>query len=361
MWKKIIIISVSFLLLVTVVAVMAFNYFKPSANTVLDFIKEHPEKASIKLVRNDSLIVAQQEERYMPLASTVKIIIAIEYAVQASSGNIDPEEQVSIQDLDRFYVPNTDGGAHPSWLKSVENKGVENKISIKEITKGMISHSSNANTEWLSQKLGLENINNRIKKLNIQNHTDIYYLVSSLFVGKELFPDVKGKKLAGNLQSTHMKDYIKATYEIHEKLLSNPDYKTDLGDLNLDVQKVWSQNLPGSTVNDYVSLMQKINSRKYFSKETQLHLDEVMEILLENPRNREWLSHAGMKGGSTASLLTKALYATDKKGNKTELVYFLNDIEPLEMARLRPSMNQFELEILTDKKFRDRLKATLMN
>mgnify|MGYP001100205832 CR=1 FL=1 len=127
----------------------------------------------------------------------------------------------------------------------------------------------------------------------------------------------------------------------------------------MNIQRVWSDNLPSSTVEEYVGIMQKINSRTYFSETTQRYLDEVMEFLLENPANRAWLEHSGMKGGSTAFVLTKALYATDIKGNKTELAYFMNDLGFLENTRLQMSMNEFELKVLTSKEFREEVISIL--
>jgi len=295
----------------------------------------------------------------MPLASTVKIILAIEYAEQSAKSQINPDDLILLTDLDKFYVPNTDGGAHSSWLKSIKDKISDDKISIREISKGMIKFSSNANTEWLLNKLGLENVNNRLDSLGLKNHTEIYNIVSALFVGKELFPDLKGKDLQKKLIEIKQIEYINATKNIHQKLLIDTLYKKDIGDLGMDIQKVWSDRLPSSTVEDYVSVMKKINSRKYFSKQTQKYLDEVMEYILENPANKDWLEHSGMKGGSTAFVLTKSLYATDKKGNKTEMAYFLNNLSVLEMTRLQMSMNEFELKILTNKEFREKVKTEL--
>ena len=272
---------------------------------------------------------------------------------------MNPEELVLVSDLDKFYVPNTDGGAHSSWLESAKDKIIENKISIREIAKGMIKFSSNANTEWLLNKLETHNVNARIDSLGLINHTQIYNIVSALFVGKELFPELKGKELAAKLKELSMDHYINATNRIHQKLLSDTLYKKDIGDLDMNMQRIWSDRLPSSTVNDYVSVMKKINNRNYFDEKTQQYLDEVMEYLLENPANREWLEHTGMKGGSTAFVLTKSLYATDKKGNKTELAYFLNNLSTLEMTRLQISMNEFELKILTNKEFRNKIKAEL--
>ena len=361
MLKKIMIAIGVIIGLIVLLGAISIYYLKPNEQLILNFIKDNPNKTAIKLIRNDTIIAEKNANKVMPLASTVKIILAIEYAIQSSEGKINPDEEVPLEELEKFHVLNTDGGAHPRWLKSIKRKINNDKISIREIAKGMIRRSSNANTEWLSQKLGLENINNRIDSLGMSDHTDFYYIVSALFVGKEKYPDLKGKELKAKLSSLSMEEYISATNSIHSKLLADTTYKKDVGDLSLKIQRVWSDNLPSSTVSEYTDLMKKINSRTYFDTESQKYLDEVMEYILENPANRKWLEHSGKKGGSTVFVRTKALYATDKKGNKTELAYFFDDLGVLENTRLKGSINEFELKILRSKKFRDKIKNQLGN
>lgn len=359
MLKKIMIILGIVVGLIVLLGAVGVYYFKPNKNLVLNFIKENPDKTTIKLVRNDTVIVERSPNEMTPLASTVKIVVAIEYAEQAAKGKINPNETVPISELEKYYIPNTDGGAHPGWLKKVNDKIEEEQISIREIAKGMIAFSSNANTEWLCEKLGLENINNRLDSLGVKNHSDIYYIVSALFVGKEKYPNLKGKDLETELKKLPIEEYRQMTSIIHNKLRQDSTYKKDVGDLGMNIQRIWSDNLPSSTVEEYVEIMQKINSRTYFDEQTHQYLDEVMEFLLENPTNRQWLEHSGMKGGSTAFVLTKALYATDKKGNKTELAYFMNDLGFLENTRLQMSLNEFELKILTDSDFREEVETVL--
>jgi len=361
MLKKTLIVVGAVIGIVLILGAIGINHFKPDENLVLNFIKENPNRAAIKLVRNDSILAEKNSDKPMPLASTVKIILAIEYAIQSSQNKVNPQEKVSLDELSKFYIPNTDGGAHSSWLESVKDKIIDNQISIAEIAKGMIRFSSNANTEWLASRLGLDNVNNRIDSLGIENHTAFYNIVSALFVGKEKFPQSRGSELERKLKTLRIEEYIETTNQIHRKLLTDSIYKNDVGDLSMNIQRVWSDNLPSSTVKDYVGIMKKINSKTYFDSETQKYLDEVMEGLMENPANRKWLKHAGMKGGSTAFVLTKAFYATDKKGNTTELAYFFNDLEFLENTRLQRSMNEFELKILTSKEFRDKIKTELKN
>lgn len=258
MLKKIL-IGIGILIGLVILAI-AFGvyYFSPREDKILNFINANPKRSALLLIRNDTIIASQNMNKIMPLASTVKIILAIEYAEQSTNGLINPDELIPLDELDRFYVPNTDGGAHPGWLKSVNNKISENQISIREIAKGMIKFSSNANTEWLLNKLGCDKVNSRLDSLAIGSHTEIYDIVSALFVGKELFPDLKGKVLRKRLDQLGTEEYIEATGKIHQKLFSDTLYKKEIGDLSLDIQKVWSDRLPSSTVEDYVSIMKRL-------------------------------------------------------------------------------------------------------
>ncbi|MCC3377724.1 D-alanyl-D-alanine carboxypeptidase, partial [Cohnella sp. REN36] len=89
-----------------------------------------------------------------------------------------------------------------------------------------------------------------------------------------------------------------------------------------DIDKMNSERFPSATAKEYAELMQKINSRTYFSKEVQTYLHPLLEGIMENPANKQWLQHAGKKGGSTAYILTDAMYATTKEGTRTELAVF---------------------------------------
>ena len=52
----------------------------------------------------------------MPLASTVKIIVAIEFAKQAAHNIFNENKKIPLSELDKYYLPNTDGDAHPNWV-----------------------------------------------------------------------------------------------------------------------------------------------------------------------------------------------------------------------------------------------------
>ena len=125
--------------------------------------------------------------------------------------------------------------------------------------------------------------------------------------------------------------------------------------MTMAMQREWSNRLPSSTTKEYVQVCSILNNRKYFDEKTYGILADVMETLMENPANKTWLAHGGMKGGSTIFVLTKALYATLKEGTKIEMAYFFNNLTGEENRRLQTWMNDFEIKILQDESFRKRL------
>src|SRR5699024_10969940 len=89
---------------------------------ILDFIVKHPEKAAFYFIKNNEVLAEQSADKVMPLASTVKIIIAMEYARQAANGIVDKNRLIALTDMEVYYVPGTDGGAHESWLNSIKEQ-----------------------------------------------------------------------------------------------------------------------------------------------------------------------------------------------------------------------------------------------
>ena len=91
------------------------------------------------------------------------------------------------------------------------------------------------------------------------------------------------------------------------------------------------------------------------TKNTYSILARVLETLMENPANKSWLAHTGMKGGSTNSVLTNALYATLKNGTKIEMAYFFNDLTIEENYRLQTWANDFQWQVLSNDDFRKKI------
>ena len=360
------VISVGIIALLAIVAFGILAYIADkyipeddSPHYVAKFLKENPNRSSIYLVRNDEVLADKNSDTMFPLASTVKTIVAIEYAKQVGAGKIYPRESIELADLEKYYL-GLDGGAHPAWIKDFTEKGliVNNQAAIDDVAKGMIWYSSNANTEFLLDRLGFDNVNGNLNELGLTNHQKLYPFVSATLLPRQ-YPISELKKMP-------LDEYIAHSFEIHEGLKSGTIDKSEqnyflrLLRLFKSDDRIWSDRLPASTTKEYYSIVKKINDRNYFDEKTQAVLDNVLEAYLQNPKNREQFEHIGGKGGSTAYVLTKTIYATDKAGNKTEMCFFFNDLNLIEAAYLTDNLHKFEKLILTDENFRNEV-ITILN
>lgn len=328
------------------------------ADSLLNFIQQNKPRSSLYLKVNDSVMAHLNENKMMPLASTAKIIIAIEFAKQASYKIFDENKRIPLKELDKYYIPNTDGNAHPNWIIYEKQKGniTNDSVSLIEVAKGMIMYSSNANSEYLMDLLGIDNINSNIRLMDITDHTLLYPWVSALFLYQNP-KHLKEEKIIKQIKSFSDGQYARASFMIHNQLKNDSVYKLKFRpqDLTIPMQKEWSDRLPASTTKEYVRICSILNNRKIFDEKTYSVLSQILETLMQNPANQTWLTHAGMKGGSTLFVLTKALYATLKNGTRIELAYFFNDLSAEENEHLQKWMNAFELKVLTDGEFRKKV------
>lgn len=347
-----------------IIAVLVFSFFNTighaqlGADSLLNFIAQNPKRSSIFLRVDGAPIAALNENKLMPLASTVKILIAVEFAKQSASSIINQKVYIGLDELERYHLPFTDGNAHVDWLnyeKRLQHiKG--DSIQLINVARGMMMFSSNANTEYLMELLGIDNVKNNIQLLGIKQHTPVFPVVASLFMYQNPRRE-KEEKIIKGIQKLSNEAYSRYIYDIHKALTYNDSLKAkfNLQDLTENMQHTWSNRLPASTTKDYATAVAVLNNRKFFSEAAYSVLMDVMEFLMENPANQQWLKHSGMKGGSTAWILTNVVYATKKDNTAIELAYFFNELTPPENEKLQEWSNAFLLKTLSDSTFRNKI------
>lgn len=347
----------------------------PSSNpkAVLEFMQNNPDKVSMTMIRNAQQLVQYQSDRKMPMASVAKIIVAVEYAQQAAQHKIDPEKMVSLEDLNRYYIPKLDGGAQDEWEKWLyqHNRIEDSIVSLREVAMGMIQFSSNANMEYLIELLGLDAINQNLQRLGLETHEPLYPFYSSLLIPNSLMksydniPDIeKVKKAKVELKEIPQQRFQELALMEHEHLKNDADGSYKSGAkmeswYDAEFDKINSDRMVGATSKDYGNLLSKINSRHYFSPEIHKFLDEIMETAMESEGNQDQFNHLGFKGGSTSYVLNSAIYAVDNEGNKVEVVILMNELSNKDMKLLSKNLNEFLLKALTSVSFQNEIISTL--
>lgn len=92
---------------------------------MLSYLEDHPRDFSlVSYTVSEDGSPSGSEIRHLPreetpLASTKKVIVLAAYAREVSEGGLDPEDGVRIAEWERYYLPTTDGGAHPDALRDL--------------------------------------------------------------------------------------------------------------------------------------------------------------------------------------------------------------------------------------------------
>ena len=346
-----------------IVGIAGYALFRDNPNYVIQHLKEHPESSSFYLAENGEPVITYQSTFIRPLASTVKILIAVEYSMQIEESKIQQEQRISLNDLNRFYLKNTDGGAHEAWLDAMKQDGgiQNNEVTLHDVAKGMITYSSNANTDYLINLLGVDAINKRKSELDLTQHEDVYPIVSALFIPDSIQKDgMTEKDLINALQKLSMEDYRKLAQSISLQMRSGEISASEATfDLSPAVQRVWSDRLIGASANDYGKLLAHISNDELPPIATETIRDLMEWPMKFNEENYKTYTHIGAKGGSTLFVLNNAMYAENLKGDQYEMVLLLNDLNFYERFLLSLNRNSFESKLMNDAEYRNKVREEL--
>ena len=341
----------------------SYLIFRDNPDYVLNHLKENTETTSLFVTENGEELISYQADVVRPLASTVKILIAVEYAMQVEEGILTPDQPVSIDDLNLHYYENTDGGAHEAWLDALgdEDRIRDNQVALHDVAKGMITYSSNANTDYLIHILGINKINDRAQSLQLTSHEDVYPIVSALLLPQYLKNrGIKEEDLAAELEKMPMEMYKDIAEDLSNQLKEGTlSIEENEFDASFDVQRVWSDRLTGASANDYGKLL-AILSNDELPKTANDLVRDLLEWPMEiNEANQERFVHLGAKGGSTAFVLNDAMYAEDHDENRIELVLLNDELNPWQQMLLSHNLNSFESQMLGSESYRLKVKQEL--
>lgn len=305
------------LIIITATIIIVFihkSFF--STKHIAEIINNNKNHYSIILAEDNQILININPDEIHPLASVVKLIIAIEFSEQIITKDINKNELILLSEIEKYHIPYTDGNAHRDWLKHIiKNDKIinDNAVNLWEVARGMIAFSSNANTEYLLDKLGIENVNHQLEKLEFKKHTKINFLVAELYLSKY--------ELLNNTDD----DLYKKTILLHEEIKSGKikskefDYKNGI---TLEKQKLLNERMTSSTALEYYNLIKKIRSKTFFPKEVQDELNNLIER--KSDPNKYDITRFGGKGGSTIWTLNNAIYLERKNGKKYEFILFSN-------------------------------------
>lgn len=253
----------------------------------------------------------------VPLASVVKVVHLIAYAQAVQEGDLDPNGTVLLSELEAFYLPNSDLGAHPRAVTALREEGrvfgEPPAVLLEDVPRMMIEFSSNAAADYLHVLLGQERIEATIIDLGLTQHT-----APCPFLGQFLLMGNGGDSLAAVRELVEdPRRYSRQVLQLTQSFSSDAGVREDTGGWfgrwrrpSLEAQQLFSENLNAhGSAEEYAALMARIATNDLGPWEQNVRIRRYLEWPTHIPANQESLAWVGYKGGSLPSVLTAVYYA----------------------------------------------------
>jgi D-alanyl-D-alanine carboxypeptidase len=289
----------------------------------------------------------------MPLASVVKVINLIAYAKAVTDGQLDPGSWIPVEELDRFYLPGTDLGAHRQALKDLEERSLVARdppsVPLEEVPMMMIRHSSNAAADYLHMTIGQEKLEQTAQELGLDSQTAPCPWIGQFLAMNN--PQSHGNDwLTVNEYIENPAIYGQEVMRLSDAFANDADFRNDVlnsrqGRTQINVQALFSENLNAqATPRDYADLMAKILKNELNTSYSNILVRRVMEWPMIFPANQELFSTVGFKNGSLPGILTVSYYAQRlEDGAQVVVVLFYRDLPMQTYRNWRQSLTHDEL------------------
>ncbi len=292
----------------------------------------------------------------MPLASVVKVIHLVAYAEAVAAGELDPTSTVFLQELEAFYLPNIDLGAHSRALSASEENGrvfgSPPAVLLDEVPGMMIASSSNAATDYLHLLLGQETVEETAVALGLESQT-----APCPFLGQFLVMDNHMMSSSNSYQAWEQymidpKRFGQDVMLLTEAFSSDDVFReTAVAWRNRtrrptgQTQRLFTQdfNAQGSAA-DYAALMARIAQNGLGSPESSYIVRRFLEWPMQYPDNQAFFSNLGYKNGYFPGILTTVYYAYPQ-GEMAPIVVaiFFRDLPGRTSREMRNNLAQDEL------------------
>lgn len=263
----------------------------------------------------------------MPIASVAKVINVIGYAEAIASGALNPAEPVSLAELERYYLPRFDLGAHRRAVSQATLEGrvfgeADPAVTLDDVAWMMTRFSSNAASDYLQSRLGQARIEALVTELGLTNHTaPCPFLGQFLMMANHTRGGVSDvATLAGYADNaaTGAADYGRDLASLAQVYSADEIFREEevawrsvTRRPTIATQRAYAEEFaPQGTAQGYADLMARLAQNGLQTADSSFQTRRILEWPMQAfPVNLEHFSNLGYKNGSLPGVLATVYYA----------------------------------------------------
>lgn len=263
----------------------------------------------------------------MPLISVAKVITLAAYAEALAAGELNAQETVPLTELDRFYLPNFDLGAHRRAVAELRAEGRlispddNPAVTLEDVAWMMMRHSSNAAADYLHLRLGQARIEATALALGLGEPAGSQSAPCP-FLGQFLLMANHSRAAANDRAAlaAYVDDPVaygrdvalladayagQATFRAAEAAWRERNRRP-----SIDTQRFFAAELaPRGTARAYAALMARLAQNGLSNADSSFQARRILEWPNQFDANQALFSNVGYKNGALPGVLTTVYYA----------------------------------------------------
>ncbi|MBO6585998.1 MAG: serine hydrolase [Gracilimonas sp.] len=236
-----------------------------------EFIGEHPEWVSITSynVNDPDSGIFYQEDIPRALGATSNLFLLMEYERQVAEGLLDPDETISLKEIEKFALPEISENNHNKLIEEFES----GTAPLDDVVLAMLQNSDLVSADYLWFRLGEENIRSLIDTVGMPE-TALPLPFSGMYM--RINPALNDTAALSSMSFT---EFAEQSISEATKLRDDQEY---------------NQQVKNQFYDDRLSLtfMQERDALTYFPQATTSQLADLMSSLIENRVISEEVSEA---------------------------------------------------------------------
>lgn len=318
------------------------------------YIAAHRDDVSLVIDDGRGTRIVNRPDQTQPLASAVKVVTLAAYGRAVAQGRARPDESVRVSDWERWFLPDTDGGAHARALDlagiprdRVRALDPQRIVRLDQLVASMIQVSDNAAADFLRDRLGDDALRQAAADggwPDLDLPAEVGGIVA--LYAPELAPPLTAPRPVRS----------PAEWALARRYATDPALRADLLTRPLpppDFERQWSDSGAAASAQQLATLHRAIATGSFGPGA------DIARHHLEQPASTPpGVTGIGYKGGSLNGVLTGGISLRRDDGTIADAALLIRRMPPAEQGKT-PSFEDMLVAAMTDPTVMTRLRCSV--
>jgi len=307
---------------------------------------------------NEAMGVFHHADVVFPLASVRKTLILGAYADAVSAGTLDPNEEVPLAAVERWFWPGTDGGVHREAIDDLRRSGRLHEsghaaaLSLDDVVFAAIRWSDNAAADYLLVRIGADGVDRFVARHHLLHQEPIAPTLGELLAWTMAKSAAAWERLTPQQRAAQSWQAALQTSGAQARRHMLPH------------REEWSRfahRSSGGTPREWAALLVDVFAREPADAAAALMRRHLEWPLAAYPQERSRFVHLAAKPGTIAGVRTEIVYIQPTSRVPMVGTLFLRHVDAVANAELGRSFldQRFLIAMADNAQFFERVRAAL--